>query len=330
MSDQTDPSTPDQQVGWRGVAGEPPGTLGWWNGEQFVAMAFWAVDHWEYVTDDWAGPDPPPGVLPDGAGDPRESGWWKGEDGQWHRPVGSPWPPPEGPPLTGPHGQAGSDRPPWPAPDPSSRSDLFDDSAPAWAPPPPESRWVPSTSPRKPLLPWLLVLALIVGLIVVLQAVSGSRHSSTYRSPSTTRFTTPSTVAPTTTTVPAVPFGQTQSTAGGITVTVYGAEVPAQPDPQVNFAPRLGMVFVAVDAEVCATTKEGIAQDWWFTLGTPSASQTGSPIRQPAFPTAQALPVGSCVRGWVSFEIRASDSQHVDVYFRVPGPAGSSTELRWG
>lgn len=45
-------------IGWQVVPDEPPGTFAWWDGEQFVAMAFWAGDHWEFVTDDWSGVDP--------------------------------------------------------------------------------------------------------------------------------------------------------------------------------------------------------------------------------------------------------------------------------
>jgi hypothetical protein len=75
---------------WRVVPGEPPGTLGWWNGYDFIAFATWATDHWVYVTDTWSGPDPPPGLLPDGAGDPKESGWLRSSDGLWYRPTPRP------------------------------------------------------------------------------------------------------------------------------------------------------------------------------------------------------------------------------------------------
>lgn len=73
-----------QPVGWRLVPGEPAGTLGWWEGDEVVAFAVWTSDHWVYVTDIWSGPNPPPGVLPDRAADPRASGWWQAPDGQWH------------------------------------------------------------------------------------------------------------------------------------------------------------------------------------------------------------------------------------------------------
>jgi hypothetical protein len=79
-----------ESVGWDVVPGEPPGTLAWWDGNEFGAVAFWASDHWEYVTDDWAGSDPALGVLPAGVGDPRESGWWQTPDGRWHGPESTP------------------------------------------------------------------------------------------------------------------------------------------------------------------------------------------------------------------------------------------------
>jgi len=83
------PGGPVGSVGWVAVPHQKPGTLGWWNGERFVAFAFWAEDRWEYVTEDWAGSNPLPGALPVGAGDPRESGWWQGPDGRWHAPLPS-------------------------------------------------------------------------------------------------------------------------------------------------------------------------------------------------------------------------------------------------
>lgn len=52
-------TTPERlAIGWQVVPDEPPGTFAWWDGEQFVAMAFWAGDHWEFVTDEWSGVDP--------------------------------------------------------------------------------------------------------------------------------------------------------------------------------------------------------------------------------------------------------------------------------
>ena len=83
-----------ESVGWQVVPEEPPGTLGWWDGSQISVIAFWAEDHWEYVTEEWAGRDPAAGVLPQGAVDPRESGWWYAPDGVWYPPP--PQQPPEG------------------------------------------------------------------------------------------------------------------------------------------------------------------------------------------------------------------------------------------
>jgi hypothetical protein len=63
---------------------EQPGTLAWWDGEQFVAVALWAWDHREYVIGDWSGSAPPGALLAVGIGDPRASGWRQAPDGQWH------------------------------------------------------------------------------------------------------------------------------------------------------------------------------------------------------------------------------------------------------
>lgn len=70
-------------VGWQVVPDEPPGTFAWWNGEQHVAIAFWTGHGWEFVTDDWSGSDPPPGVLPTGAATPAAHGWMHTPDGRW-------------------------------------------------------------------------------------------------------------------------------------------------------------------------------------------------------------------------------------------------------
>jgi hypothetical protein len=80
------PSGLTESVGWHVVPDEPPGTLSWWDGNAFVAVAFWAVDHWEYVTDEWAGSGPALGRLPEGAGDPQWFGFWQAPDGQWYPP----------------------------------------------------------------------------------------------------------------------------------------------------------------------------------------------------------------------------------------------------
>ena len=85
-----------RSVGWQVVPEEQIGTLGWWDGEDFVVLAFWRDDDWDYSTHGWSGPNPPVGALPDGVSDPRASGWQQSRDGRWHPP---PPPPPPPPPL---------------------------------------------------------------------------------------------------------------------------------------------------------------------------------------------------------------------------------------
>lgn len=102
-------TAPVESVGWRLVPDEPAGTLGWWDGNEFVAFAVWTSDHWVYVTETWSGPDPPPDELPAGAGDPRTSGWWRAPDDTWNwqRPPEPP-PPPGLPPPPAPRRGRGS------------------------------------------------------------------------------------------------------------------------------------------------------------------------------------------------------------------------------
>lgn len=86
MAETSGRSTVEWGGGWQVVPGEPPGTLGWSDGTRVSVIAIWAADHWEYVTDEWAGRDPPPGALPLGVVDPRCAGWWRAPDGDWYPP----------------------------------------------------------------------------------------------------------------------------------------------------------------------------------------------------------------------------------------------------
>jgi hypothetical protein len=87
------PPTRARHVGWHAAAGDPPGTLRWWNGQEYVVLASWALDHWNYESAAWSGTDPSLGVLPDGAAAVQESGWWLAA-GHWHSGGELPLPPP--------------------------------------------------------------------------------------------------------------------------------------------------------------------------------------------------------------------------------------------
>jgi hypothetical protein len=72
-------------VAWHQVPGDPPGTLRWWDGEAFIARAFWVVDHWEYEGDDWVGRLTAPVFPPGGILTVGDSGWWAPRPhGRWH------------------------------------------------------------------------------------------------------------------------------------------------------------------------------------------------------------------------------------------------------
>jgi hypothetical protein len=127
------------------------------------------------------------------------------------------------------------------------------------------------------------------------------------------------------TTKPAVyePYGTTQRDSSVAKVTVYGVEMPIQPDPSVNPAPVGGGAFAAADVEVCATGaggRPGVGPgnfdlvEYPVAVESPTsqavrkvAAHTVRSMKEPAFPdmTYDVLPVGTCVRGWVSFEVDA-------------------------
>jgi hypothetical protein len=97
-------------------------------------------------------------------------------------------------------------------------------------------------------------------------------------------------------------YGTAQTTANGNTVTVYGVQIPIQPDSGVGTAPST-LHGAALDAEVCAT-KVPISDTSQADFNLHGATKhTSHPLKAPAFPeTAQKVPLGTCVRGWVSFE----------------------------
>jgi hypothetical protein len=109
-----------------------------------------------------------------------------------------------------------------------------------------------------------------------------------------------------------VPFGTAQQTAEGNTVTVYSLEFPARPDPGVNLTPSPGQAFAAADVEVCATTAP--AYVGWYYVGIPR-SAFNSPVKLPAFPDRDfTIPLGSCVRGWRSFQLASYETQLTVTY----------------
>jgi hypothetical protein len=101
-------------------------------------------------------------------------------------------------------------------------------------------------------------------------------------------------------------FGTAHTSVDGmIKVTAYGLEDPIQPDPGVTPAPVGGRarVFAAADVEVCAISPiRYMGRDVFALSG--SSTFTPRPMKDPTFPeTAFSVPEGSCVRGWISFEV---------------------------
>jgi hypothetical protein len=118
----------------------------------------------------------------------------------------------------------------------------------------------------------------------------------------------------------------------GITVTAYAFQKP--PAAAVTLDPPLeaGYVPAALDAQVCATTQDVVVGPPNFRVLTSdneygdSWTRTTS-VGEPAFPPLGTLPRGSCIRGWIGFELPA-EATVTDVLFTpVSGGDGTGTVL---
>ena len=109
-----------------------------------------------------------------------------------------------------------------------------------------------------------------------------------------------------------IKYGTPLATANGNVVTVYAVEVPTQPESVGGVTPTTdsARLYAALDGEVCAKKvpiTDTSQADFNLDAMAGPAKHTDHPIKEPAFPVkAQAVPLGSCVRGWVSFELDQS------------------------
>ncbi len=127
---------------------------------------------------------------------------------------------------------------------------------------------------------------------------------------------------------PVQPFGSTQRTELGNTVTVHAVEYPAHPDPGIDVELDHGEAFAAVDVEVCATSAPIATVSTYDFYLDPYPDHQDPPIKEPALPDlTKPLPLGSCVRGWVSFKV---GSHTESFYVLYANPPETSTPFRWG
>jgi hypothetical protein len=128
------------------------------------------------------------------------------------------------------------------------------------------------------------------------------------------------------------PLGTAQSTSDDVTVTVFAFEKPAVDPEPLDVSPEAGFEVAVVEAEVCAGGQDVTVQPGNFTLLT-SESELWPPwdppqaAALPAFPGAGTLPAGSCVKGWITFEVPVA-AQVTDVVFALKsGGSGADTRL---
>lgn len=129
------------------------------------------------------------------------------------------------------------------------------------------------------------------------------------------------------------PLGTELTSDDEITATVFAFEMPAADAEPLTVPPEDGYEVAVVDAEVCAGGQDvtiGPANFYALT-STNELWQPWDPpqaARLPAFPQRSLLTAGSCVRGWVTYELPA-EATITDVVF-APESGGSETgTLLW-
>jgi hypothetical protein len=121
--------------------------------------------------------------------------------------------------------------------------------------------------------------------------------------------TAPTATSPATTAPPPVAFGEEQTAADtGMRVTVYAVQVPVTPDRPLIVPPDEGNQVGVVDLQVCAGGESAEANIADLKVKTSDNRQWSTwferqTVTEPAFPAAQIVPAGECVRGWVPFQI---------------------------
>ncbi|MCU0267156.1 MAG: hypothetical protein MUF83_00775 [Acidimicrobiales bacterium] len=105
-------------------------------------------------------------------------------------------------------------------------------------------------------------------------------------------------------------LGEARQLPGGGTVTVHAVAFPAAPT-RPPAAPVLdGRTLAAVDVEVCAPASEPVQGGGGLVTvrvadGAVVSSWSADQPVEPALPDQADVPAGSCIRGWVSFEVAA-------------------------
>lgn len=144
--------------------------------------------------------------------------------------------------------------------------------------------------------------------------------------------TAPTATSPPTTTPPPVAYGQEQTAEGGMRVTVYSVKVPVTPPKPLVVPPDEGNQVGAVDLQVCAGTSSVEANIADLKVKTSDNRQWPAwnepqTVIEPAFPAAQVVPAGDCVRGWVPVQL-PTDAGVAQVLYDPTG-SGRGPFLVW-
>lgn len=108
--------------------------------------------------------------------------------------------------------------------------------------------------------------------------------------------------------------GDRVETGRGNFVTLHAYEQPVPP-PDEYTEPQPGQEFAAVDVEFCAEVETGDDQqttyyvgpgDWELQMGDNTRRSFDIPVKEPSMSYAD-VPVGDCLRGWVSFQVPAGE-----------------------